>query len=166
MELSTIQSKIYEIRGVKVMLDVDLAEMYQVETRVLKQAVRRNINRFPIDFMFEITREEYILLRSQIVILKDESDDGRGKHAKYLPFAFTEGGVAMLSGLLNSDIAIMVNINIMRAFIAVRNYLIQHASASEEIKALKEGVNALEPYLNLPIDRTLLTRQLTNPAVR
>jgi hypothetical protein len=144
MEISTIQSKIYEIRGVKVMLDFDLAAMYQVETKKLKQSVRRNINRFPGDFMFEITREEYNLLRSQIVTLKDESDAGRGKHAKYLPFAFTEGGVAMLSGLLNSEIAVMVNINIMRAFVAIRNYLIQHVSTSEEIKALKERVNALE----------------------
>jgi hypothetical protein len=121
MELSVIQSKIYEIRGCKVMLDTDLAEMYQVETRVLKQAVRRNISRFPDDFMFELTKKEYDSLRSQFVILKDES---RGQHSKYLPYVFTQEGVAMLSGVLRSPVAIQVNINIMRAFVAVRDYLL------------------------------------------
>src|SRR5690554_1179570 len=109
MELAIIQSKIYEIRGVKVMLDFDLAEMYGVETRVLKQSVRRNIKRFEgDDFMFEVTREE--LSRSQIVIL----NKGRGYNIKYMPFAFTELGVAMLSSVLNSDTAIEINKGIMR----------------------------------------------------
>ena len=93
-----IQQKIYVIRGEQVMLDSDLAEMYGMETRTLKQAVRRNINRFPSDFMFELTKEEYASLRSQIVTLKNK----RGQHSKYLPFAFTEQGVAMLSSILEA----------------------------------------------------------------
>jgi hypothetical protein len=92
MELAVIQNKIFEIRGFKVMLDFDLATLYDVETRVLKQAVRRNINRFPEDFMFELTEVELNSLRSQIVTL----NNGRGQHSKYLPFAFTEQGIAML----------------------------------------------------------------------
>ena len=108
-ELQLIQSKIYEIRGQKVMLDFDLAEMYEVETRVLNQAVKRNIRRFPDDFMFQLTVSEWDTLKSQFVISR------RGGTRK-LPFAFTEGGLTMLSGVLNSDIAIQVNINIMRAF--------------------------------------------------
>lgn len=115
-ELQLIQSKIYELRGQKVMLDFDLAEMYQVETRVLNQAVKRNIKRFPPDFMFQLTPDEWEVLKSQFVI---SSWGGTRK----LPFAFTEQGLAMLSGVLNSDIAIQVNINIMRAFVAVRQML-------------------------------------------
>ena len=106
MELQTIQNKIHEIRGQKVMLDFDLAEMYGIETRVLKQAVRRNPKRFEgNDFMFELTKEE--LSRSQFVTL----NKGRGNNFKYMPFAFTELGVAMLSSVLNSDIAIEINRN-------------------------------------------------------
>lgn len=108
-----IQSKIYEVRGQKVMLDFDLAEMYGIETRVLKQAVRRNIKRFDgEDFMFELTKEE--LSRSQIVTL----NKNRGGNFKYMPFAFGELGVAMLSSVLNSDTAIEINRGIMRAFVA------------------------------------------------
>ena len=125
MELQTIQSKIYEIRGQRVMLDFDLAELYQVETRTLKQAVRRNIERFPEDFMFEITEAEYNSLKnsltSQIVI----SNERGGR--RYMPFAFTEQGVAMLSSVLRRGTAIQVNIAIMRAFVAIRNTLpLQH----------------------------------------
>ncbi len=98
MEIQTIQSKIYEIRGQKVMLDFDLAHLYATETKVLKQAVRRNMQRFPPDFLFELTKEEYQVLRSQIVTL----EPGRGKYSKYTPFAFTEQGVAMLASILNS----------------------------------------------------------------
>ena len=115
-QLQVIQSKIYEIRGQKVMLDKDLAELYQVTTGNLNKAVKRNIKRFPPDFMFQLTAEEWELLRFQNGIIKK----GRGEHTKYLPYAFTEQGLAMLSGLLNSDIAIQVNINIMRAFVAIR----------------------------------------------
>ena len=115
MQLSAIQNKIYEIRGQKVMLDFDLAEMYEVDTKVLNQAVKRNANRFPADFMFKITRNEYNSLRSQIVTL--EKSEGRGKYSKYLPSAFTEQGVAMLSSVLNSEKAIEVNIVIIRTFV-------------------------------------------------
>ena len=116
-DIEIIRSKIYEIRGQKVMLDYDLAEMYGVETKVLKQAVRRNIGRFPADFMFELTKEEFDLLRSQIVTSK-----GRGG-IRYLPFAFTEQGVAMLSSVLNSETAIQINIGIIRAFVSVRQMI-------------------------------------------
>ena len=101
-----IASKIYYIRGEKVMIDSDLAELYGVTTKVLNQAVKRNIHKFPEDFMFELTEEEWTTLRSQIVTLKT----GRGQHSKYLPFAFTEQGVAMLSSVLNNEKAIEINI--------------------------------------------------------
>ena len=117
--LQLIQSKIYEIRGQKVMLDRDLAELYQVTTGNLNKAVKRNLKRFPPDFMFQLTVEEWEALRFQIGILKN----GRGEHTKYLPYAFTEQGLAMLSGILNSDIAINVNISIMRAFVAIRQMI-------------------------------------------
>ena len=120
MELQPIQSKIYEIRGYRVMLDYDLAEMYGTETKRLKEQVRRNIERFPDDFMFEITRYEYNFLRTQFATL----DAGRGKYAKYLPFAFTEQGVAMLSSVLTSKTAIAANIKIMRAFVVVRQLIL------------------------------------------
>ena len=115
-ELQNIQNLIYEVRGVKVMLDKDLAELYHVTTGNLNKAVKRNIRRFPSDFMFQLTKEEWDSLRFQIGIL----EVGRGKYTKFLPHAFTEQGLAMLSGVLNSDIAIDVNISIMRAFVSLR----------------------------------------------
>ena len=133
MQLETIQTKIYEIRGQRVMLDFDLAELYEVETRVLNQAVKRNLKRFPDDFMFQITRDEYNFLRSQIVIL----ETGRGKYAKYLPYAFTEQGVSMLSGILNSDKAIDVNIAIMRAFVFIRQYALTHKDLTDKLHELE-----------------------------
>jgi hypothetical protein len=140
MEPAVIQRKIYEIRGYRVMLDADLAEMYGVETRTLKQAVRRNIKRFEgEDFMFEVTREE--LSRSQFVTL----NKGRGGNIKYLPFAFTELGVAMLSSVLNSDTAIEINKSIMRAFVAARQLLT--ASPAVEVKELQKEVKELKAYI-------------------
>ena len=115
-ELQNIQNLIYEIRGVRVMLDKDLAELYHVTTGNLNKAVKRNIRRFPPDFMFQLTKEEWDSLRFQIGIL----ETGRGRYTKFLPHAFTEPGLAMLSGVLNSDIAIDVNISIMRAFVSLR----------------------------------------------
>lgn len=115
-ELQNIQNLIYEVRGVKVMLDKDLAELYHVTTGNLNKAVKRNIKRFPSDFMFQLTKEEWDSLRFQIGIL----EVGRGKYTKFLPHAFTEQGLAMLSGVLSSDIAINVNISIMRAFVSLR----------------------------------------------
>src|SRR4030043_299374 len=118
-----IEKSILQIGGKKVMLDADLAELYGVETRVLVQAVKRNLERFPEDFMFQLSKEEADFLRSQIVTLKK----GRGQHSKYLPYAFTEQGVAMLSSVLNSERAIQVNIQIMRAFTALRQMISSHA---------------------------------------
>lgn len=141
-QLQVIQSKIYEIRGQKVMLDKDLAEMYQVTTSNLNKAVKRNIKRFPPDFMFQLTNEEWNFLRFQFGIIKKE---GRGTHTKYLPHAFTEQGLAMLSGLLNSDIAIQVNINIMRAFVAVRQMIA--LPPSNKLSELQKEVTDLKTYI-------------------
>ena len=142
MELQTIQSKIYEIRGQRVMLDFDLAELYQVETRTLKQAVRRNIERFPEDIMFEITETEYNSLKnsltSQIVI----SNERGGR--RYMPFAFTEQGVAMLSSVLRSGTAIQVNIAIMRAFVAMRNYITTTTQITAELAEIRAKLALLE----------------------
>ena len=138
--LQIIQSKIYEIRGRKVMLDRDLAELYQVTTGNLNKAVKRNLKRFPPDFMFQLTAEEWEALRFQIGILKN----GRGEHTKYLPYAFTEQGLAMLSGILNSDIAINVNISIMRAFVAIRQMIA--SPKTNKIDELEKRMDAIENY--------------------
>ena len=139
-ELVIIENKIYEIRGQKVMLDFDLAEMYEIETKVLKQSVRRNIERFPDDFMFRLTNEEcnYLIdsLRSQNVTLDIN-------WFRYAPFAFTQEGVAMLSGVLRSPKAIEVNINIMRAFVHMRQYLLSYAP-KQELEELRKRIEYLE----------------------
>lgn len=116
-EIQTIQSKIYEIRGQRVMLDRDLAELYQVTTGNLNKAVKRNIRRFPPDFMFQLTKDEFNKLKSDLIFQNGTSNWGG---TRKLPYAFTEQGLAMLSGVLTSDIAIDVNISIMRAFVAIR----------------------------------------------
>ena len=135
-ELILVQNLIHEFRGEKVMLDFDLARLYQVETRVLNQSVKRNIKRFPPDFMFQLTEDEWITNSSQIVMTSN-----RPKSA--LPYAFTEQGVAMLSGLLKSDVAIAANIAIMRAFVQVREYLLAASSVSAELKELRAKVDLL-----------------------
>ncbi len=137
MELVVIQKKIYELRGHKVMLDFDLAELYGVETKVLNQAVKRNSKRFPDDFMFLLNFKEFTGLRSQIVTL----ETGRGKYTKYLPYAFTEQGVAMLSAVLKSQKAIDVNISIMRAFVMMRQLSVNYKELSEKITALENKYN-------------------------
>ena len=137
-QLQTIQSKIYEIRGQRVMLDRDLAELYQVETRVLNQAVKRNIERFPEDFMFQLSSEEWQILKSQFVI---SSWGGVRK----LPYVFTEQGVAMLSSVLRSATAIQVNINIMRAFIAVRQLIAN--PPVDKVSLLQQEVKELKAYM-------------------
>ncbi len=138
--LLVIENKIYELRGVKVMFDFDLAELYGMETKVLKQAVRRNIKRFEgDDFMFEVSLEE--LSRSQIVTL----NKGRGQNVKYKPFAFTELGVAMLSSVLNSEIAIEVNRNIMRTFTSIRNLILN--SPKDELSGLKQDLKVLQEQI-------------------
>ena len=159
-ELQLIQSKIYEIRGQKVMLDFDLAEMYEVETRVLNQAVKRNIRRFPDDFMFQLTVSEWDNLKSQFVI-------SRWGGTRKLPFAFTEGGLAMLSGVLNSDIAIQVNINIMRAFVAIRQLIANPpvdrvGGVEKQIKELKDYMEEVFADYNDINDDTRMQLELIN----
>ena len=142
-KLINIHNYICEVRGRRVMLDSDLAMLYGVETRALKQAVRRNIERFPSDFMFELSLDEaneLSRLRSQFVTLEKFK---RGMHNKYKPFAFTEQGVAMLSSVLHSEVAIKVNISIMRAFIQVREALTLSKSVSAEINELRAKVDLL-----------------------
>ena len=134
MELQTIQNRIYEVRGQKVLLDFDLAALYGTETKKLKQAVRRNIKRFPSDFMFELTKEEYASLRSQIVTLENV---GRGKYSKYQPFAFTEQGIAMLASVLRSPKAIEVNIQLVRAFVFLRKYALSHSELTIKLEELE-----------------------------
>lgn len=139
-ELIIIENKIYDIRGQKVMLDFDLAEMYEIETRVLNQAVRRNIERFPEDFMFQLTNEEANALRYRLTSQSVISNKGG---TRYAPFAFTEQGVGMLSGILRSRKAIEVNINIMRAFVRMRQYLLAHAP-KQELEELRKRIEYLE----------------------
>ena len=138
LKQTAIESLIYEIRGQKVMLDRDLAKMYGVETKVLNQAVKRNMKRFPEDFMFQLTPEE--CLRSQIVTLNTK----QGQHLKYMPHAFTEQGVAMLSSILKSDTAIEINIRIMRTFVAIRNHLYTTQRFTAELEAIKAKLELLE----------------------
>jgi hypothetical protein len=132
-ELALIKSKIYELRGVKVMLDFDLAKAYEIETKVLKQSVRRNIIRFEgDDFMFELTKNEIIeLSRSQSVTLNNV----RGSNIKYSPFAFTELGIAMLSSILNSEKAIEINKHIMRTFVALRQYALGYTELNQKLES-------------------------------
>jgi len=139
MELSIIQSKIYEIRGRKVMLDFDLAELYGTETKRLKEKVRRNIKRFKDDdFMFELTKNEvFELSRSQIATLKI----GRGSNIKYPPFAFTELGVSMLSSVLDSDKAIEINRDIMRAFVVIRQYALGLVELNQKLESFMIETN-------------------------
>ncbi|MDP2334925.1 MAG: ORF6N domain-containing protein [Bacteroidota bacterium] len=131
MQIEIIQTKIYKIRGQKVMLDFDLAELYEVETKNLNLAVKRNLKRFPSDFMFQLNNPEWKSLRLQI-----ETSKGRGG-TRYLPYAFTEQGVAMLSGILNSEKAIDVNISIMRAFVFMRQYALTHKDLTEKLQELE-----------------------------
>jgi len=135
----TIQSKIYTLRNLQVMLDFDLAEMYHVEKKRLNEAVKRNIKRFPPDFMFQLTRQEVSNLKSQIAtssLISQFAISSWGGVRK-LPYAFTEQGVAMLSGLLNSDIAIEVNIAIVRAFVLMRQFALNHKDLTEKLKELE-----------------------------
>ena len=131
-EITNIQTKIYEIRGQKVMLDFDLAELYEVETKVLNQAVKRNIKRFPEDFMFRITQEEWMSMRSQIVTAYPIK-----RNVLATPYAFTEQGVAMLSGIINSVKAIDVNISIMRVFVMVRQFALSNKDLTSKLLELE-----------------------------
>ena len=134
MQLQAIQTKIHEIRNLKVMLDFDLAELYETETKYLKRTVRANIKRFPPDFMFELSKTEWETLRCNFGTSNIQG-------IRYLPFAFTEQGVAMLSGILNSEKAIDVNISIMRAFVYIRQYSLSHKDLTVKLQELESKYN-------------------------
>ncbi len=155
--IRSIQNRIYELRGERVMLDRDLAALYETETKMLNLAVKRNIQRFPADFMFLLSKEELDSLRfqfetlensnplrSQIVTLKA----GRGEHTKYLPYAFTEQGIAMLSGVLHSEKAIEMNIAIMRTFVEIRRLLIGENTVKQTLEELKQRLGEHDTQLN------------------
>ena len=146
MEIEIIKEKIHIIRGQKVMLDFDLAFFYRTETKVLKQAIRRNLNRFPSDFMFELSKEEFDNLRSQFVT---SSYGGR----RYLPFAFTEQGIAMLSSVLKSEIAVEINISIMRTFVAIRKFASEYIELSKKIEKLELKFPEIYQALNFLMEK-------------
>ncbi|MES1222178.1 MAG: ORF6N domain-containing protein [Bacteroidota bacterium] len=157
--IKSIQNRIYELRGERVMLDFDLAGLYEVETKVFNQAVKRNSKRFPEDFMFRLTREEWNNLRSQFVTSSLQTFDNQKNlrsqivtssygGTRYLPYAFTEQGVAMLSGILNSDKAINMNIAIMRAFVEVRKILLHQNDIKGQLKELKERLGEHDVQLS------------------
>ena len=185
-DIDVIKNRIYEVRGQRVMLDRDLAELYNVETKRLNEAVKRNIERFPEDFMFKLNKSEWEFLRSQIVTLKEGTIDadtedvdvietslrsqfatlnegngtmssqivmttGRGQHSKYLPYALTELGIAMLSSVLRSETAIQVNINIMRAFVAIRHAIGAWQGVNLKVEQLSHKVD----NLNARVDEIL-----------
>ena len=139
MDIQVIQNKIYEIRGQRVMLDRDLAELYQVTTGALNQAVKRNVARFPSDFMFQLTDAETENWKSQIVITNSIK-----MGLRHNPYAFTEQGVSMLSAVLKSSVAIQTSITIMRAFVAMRNYIVQSTQVSAELLELRSRLQLVE----------------------
>ena len=153
--IQSIQNRIYEIRGERVMLDFDLAQLYEVETKVLNQAVKRNIKRFPKDFMFRLTLAEWQDIRSQSVTasgstsMRSQTVTAQGKrNTSVTPYAFTEQGVAMLSGILNSDKAINMNIAIMRAFVEVRRVLLKQNDLKTQLNEIKERLGEHDVQLN------------------
>jgi len=150
MQLQKIETKIHEVRGQKVMLDFDLAELYEVGTKVLNQGVKRNLKRFPVDFMFRLSINEWETIRSQITSASKENQTIRSqnvtasqkkRNVSATPYAFTEQGLAMLSGILNSDKAIDVNIAIMRAFVFMRQYALTHKDLTAKLKELENKYN-------------------------
>ena len=164
IDLQLIQSKIYEIRGHKVMIDRDLAELYQVTTGNLNKSVQRNIKRFPSDFMFQLTKEEFDQLKTNLIFQNGISNWGG---TRKLPYAFTEQGLAMLSGILNSDTAIQVNINIMRAFVAMRRLISnppvdKNAELREEMKKLKDYMEEIFADQNDINEDTRIQLELIN----
>jgi len=158
--IKSIQNRIYEIRGGRVMLDFDLAELYEVPTKVLNQAVKRNIKRFPNDFMFRLTQEEWQEMWSQFVTTQEGSKTTRSqivttqesRRKDSTPYAFTEQGIAMLSGVLNSDKAIAMNIAIMRAFVEIRRILIQESDLRIQLNEIKERLGEHDTQLNAIYD--------------
>ena len=164
VDLQRIQSKIYEIRGHKVMINRDLAELYQVTTGNLNKSVQRNIKRFPSDFMFQLTKEEFDQLKTNLIFQNGISNWGG---TRKLPYAFTEQGPAMLSGISNSDTAIQVNINIMRAFVAMRRLISnppvdKNAELREEMKKLKDYMEEIFADQNDINEDTRMQLELIN----
>jgi phage regulator Rha-like protein len=158
--IRSIQNRIYEIRGERVLLDRDLADLYEVPTKSLNLAVKRNIKRFPDDFMFQLTKDEFESLRFQFetsnnntnpLRFQNETSKGRGG-TRYLPYAFTEQGVAMLSGILNSDKAISMNIAIMRAFVEIRRIVLQQGDIKEQLKAIQQRIGEHDSQLSAIYD--------------
>ena len=161
-----VEALIYEIRGHKVILDYQLAVLYGVETKNLKRAVKANINRFPTDFMFELTKEEFEVLRC-----RNFTSKSRGG-IRYLPYAFTQEGVAMLSGLLRSEVAIKANIHIMRAFVKMRSTLASVEKLSMDIEEMRHQVSELNHYLDEVLrdqndinEETMMQLQLINESL-
>jgi hypothetical protein len=147
-----VEQRIFSIRGIQIMLDSDLAELFEVETKVFNQTVKRNINRFPLNFRFQLTKEEYELLRSQIVTLKH----AQGQHRKYLPFTFTEQGVEMHTGIIRSNVAVDMSIKIMIAFVEMRkllnsNFILNNRMDTIELRQFtseKENEEKFEKFFN------------------
>jgi len=159
--IKSIQNRIYEIRGERVLLDFDLAALYGVPTKVLNQAVKRNIKRFPKDFMFRLTPEEWQEMWSQFVTTSESEKSTRSQNVTTFqesrrkdntPYAFTEQGVAMLSGILNSDKAIAMNIAIMRAFVEIRRILIQETDLRKQLSEIRERIGEHDTQLNAIYD--------------
>lgn len=156
--IQSIQNRIYEIRGERVMLDRDLASLYEIETKFLNLAVKRNLRRFPQDFMFQLPQAEFDQIKNRITLVETSEASlrlqnatlktGRGQHSKYLPYAFTEQGVAMLSGILNSDKAINMNIAIMRAFVEIRKILLQQSNVAEQLDQIKQRIGEHDVQLS------------------
>lgn len=162
MELEVIQNKIFEVRGQKVMLDFDLAELYEVPTKALNQAVKRNIGRFPSDFMFRLTIDEWQDMRSQFVTASTDPKRKRSQNVTASmtkrtktapPYAFTEQGLAMLSGILNSDKAIQVNIAIMRAFVIIRQYALTYKGLTERLKEIEGKFSDVYDAINYLLEK-------------
>ena len=179
-EVEVIRHRIYEVRGLRVMLDRDLAELYGVETRALNQAVKRNIDRFPDDFLFRLNKNEWTFLKSQIVISntdattadnKDVATNGDSLKSQFvisnrggdraLPYAFTELGIAMLSSVLRSETAIQVNINIMRAFVAIRHAVSAWQGVNLKVEQLSHKVDQLNNYVETRTTSTACRRRPT-----
>ena len=156
MEIEVIKNKIFEIRGQKVMLDFDLAQLYETDTRSLKQAVKRNPNRFPDDFMFVLSEEEIELLVSQNVI------PSKSKLGGAYPFAFTEQGIAMLSSVLNSEKAIAINISIIRAFVIIRQFTLTYNELKDRILTIENQFPDIYKALNYLVDKDTDTNKNTD----
>lgn len=161
--IGKVHNRIYEIRGMRVLIDQDLACLYEVETKVLNQSVKRNMERFPPDFMFQLTQEEWLALKTDGLFLRSHFVTSKRGGSRYLPYAFTEQGVAMLSGLLNTGKAIAMNIAIMRAFVEIRRLLLSEMDIKTQLKQVKEKIGEHDTQLNQIYDamENLLDEKVT-----